>query len=431
MKLIHKHILGLYKFFERKLKYCKLNKEIHKKQLYLSKNLEDQNFGPFYYAWEQRKLGDFGKVQMNKRIFKNQTYTEEEIPFYKIGTFGGVADSFITRSLFEDYRSKYPYPQVGDVLISASGSIGKTVEFTGKDEYFQDSNIVWLKHNSEIDNKFLKHYYTVINWDGIEGSTIKRLYNSNILNTNISKPNVKEQKKIGKLFDKLDDLITLHQRKSDKFTKLTRASKKNLVFKNCMVKLPKITDAWEQRKYEDIGYSLSGGNLSYNDLNEDGINKCILYGELYTQYDTVIKDIVNRTNKFSRTIYKNDILFPQSTTVDALSLISPACMNEEKAETGGVFIIRPYKNIDGNFIAYYTKGNNQQRLKLSKKAQGLTIVHLYYQSIKDETLFAPKYEEQTQISQLLLKLDNLITLHQRELEKLQNLKKAYLEKMFV
>ena len=110
------------------------------------------------YAWEQRKLGDFGKVQMNKRIFKNQTYTEEEIPFYKIGTFGGVADSFITRSLFEDYRSKYPYPQVGDVLISASGSIGKTVEFTGKDEYFQDSNIVWLKHNSEIDNKFLKHY---------------------------------------------------------------------------------------------------------------------------------------------------------------------------------------------------------------------------------------------------------------------------------
>ena len=66
MKLIHKHILGLYKFFERKLKHCKLNNEIHKKQLYLSKNLEDQNFGPFYYAWEQRKLGEVCQITMGQ-----------------------------------------------------------------------------------------------------------------------------------------------------------------------------------------------------------------------------------------------------------------------------------------------------------------------------------------------------------------------------
>ena len=112
-------------------------------------------------------------------------------------------------------------------------------------------------------------------------------------------------------------------------------------------------------------------------------------------------------------IVKNDILFPQSTTVDAYSLISPACLNEEKAETSGVFVIRPYKDINGNFICYYTKGNIKQRKKLSKKAQGLTIVHLYYHSIKDENIMVPNKDEQDKIASVLLNIDNLITLHQR------------------
>ena len=89
-------------------------------------------------------------------------------------------------------------------------------------------------------------------------------------------------------------------------------------------------------------------------------------------------------------------------------------MNEENAQTAGVFIIRPNADIDGNFVSYYTKGNPGQRYKLSTKAQGLTIVHLYYQSIKDELIFVPKLAEQRTISGLFIKLDNLITLHQRE-----------------
>lgn len=144
-------------------------------------------------------------------------------------------------------------------------------------------------------------------------------------------------------------------------------------------------------------------------------HKCVLYGDLYTQYDTTIFKIDRRTNQKGNTIYKNDILFPQSTTVDAYSLISPACLNEKIAETSGVFVIRPSKNIDGNFVAYYSKGNEKQRNKLAKKAQGLTIVHLYYQSIKNETILIPSLIEQKKISSLLIKLDYLITLHQRKL----------------
>ncbi|MDD6640171.1 MAG: restriction endonuclease subunit S [Erysipelotrichaceae bacterium] len=173
-------------------------------------------------------------------------------------------------------------------------------------------------------------------------------------------------------------------------------------------------NVWEQRKYSEIGVPLSGGSLSYDSLDdENGKYYCVLYGDLYTNYDCIIKNIIHKTDFKGNSIIKNDILFPQSTTVDAFSLISPACLNENRAETSGVFVIRPYKNIDGNFICYYTKGNNNQRMKLSKKAQGLTIVHLYYYSIKDETILIPKYEEQIKISSLLIKIDNLITLHQR------------------
>ncbi len=167
----------------------------------------------FTSTWEQRKLGDIGSVSMCKRVFKNQTSDNGDVPFYKIGTFGSVADAFISRELFEEYKSKFSYPEKGDILISASGSIGRTVEFSGKDEYFQDSNIIWLKHNNEIINPFLKQLYSIIKWSGIEGTTIKRLYNENVLKTEIMLPNVEEQKRISSYLDNLDNLITLHQRK--------------------------------------------------------------------------------------------------------------------------------------------------------------------------------------------------------------------------
>ena len=164
-------------------------------------------------SWEQRKLGEIGSVSMCRRIFKEQTSETGDIPFYKIGTFGADPDAFISRELFEEYKSKYPYPQKGDILISASGSIGRTVEFAGNNEYFQDSNIVWLNHDERLSNPFLKCFYSVVKWAGIEGSTIKRLYNDNILNTVICMPSVPEQKRIGLFFENLDNLITLHQRK--------------------------------------------------------------------------------------------------------------------------------------------------------------------------------------------------------------------------
>lgn len=174
--------------------------QIFSKQL---KFKDDNN----YPEWIPKKLGDIGKVVMNKRIYKNETTENGEIPFYKIGNFGKSADTFITREKFNEYKERYPYPKVGDILISASGSIGRTIEYKGEDAYYQDSNIVWLDHNDEVLNKYLKYFYKIVKWSGIEGTTIKRLYNKNILNTKIELPNIEEQQKIGDFLTKYEELI--------------------------------------------------------------------------------------------------------------------------------------------------------------------------------------------------------------------------------
>ena len=163
--------------------------------------------------WAEKKLGNLGSVEMCRRIFKEETSAEFEIPFFKIGTFGGEADTYITREKFEEYKTKFAYPQRGDLLLSASGSIGRVVEYDGDEAYYQDSNIVWLNHHGKINNKFLKAFYEIVSWSGIEGTTIKRLYNKNILETDISLPSLPEQTAIGSLFQDIDQLISLQQRK--------------------------------------------------------------------------------------------------------------------------------------------------------------------------------------------------------------------------
>ena len=178
----------------------------------LSSNLNFFFVSEYAHPWEQRKFKDVGTVSMCKRIFKEETSEEGDIPFFKIGTFGGIPDAFISRELFDEYKSKYSYPEPGDILLSASGTIGRIVEYEGEEAYFQDSNIVWLSHDKSVDNKFLKVLYSIVKWDGIEGSTIKRLYNDNFLKTQFMLPSIEEQKKIGSFFEQLDNLITLHQR---------------------------------------------------------------------------------------------------------------------------------------------------------------------------------------------------------------------------
>lgn len=151
---------------------------------------------------EYKKLGDIGQVKMCKRILKSQTNTIGGIPFYKIGTFGGEANSFISKGLYEEYKEKYSYPKIGEILISAAGTIGRTVVYDGEPAYYQDSNIVWLSHNeSDVLNTFLRYCYELKPWSISSGGTIPRLYNDNILKAKIPVPPLEVQREIVRILD--------------------------------------------------------------------------------------------------------------------------------------------------------------------------------------------------------------------------------------
>jgi type I restriction enzyme S subunit len=152
-------------------------------------------------------LGEVGKVSMCKRVFKHETSSKGEIPFYKIGTFGGEPDAFIAHELYESYRARYPFPQRGDVLLSAAGTIGRAIPYDGQPAYFQDSNIVWLANDESIvKNPYLRYWYSVIDWT-TDGGTIQRLYNENIRQAKIAVPSIAEQERIVAVLDRFDALV--------------------------------------------------------------------------------------------------------------------------------------------------------------------------------------------------------------------------------
>lgn len=154
------------------------------------------------------KIGDIGRICMCKRIMKNQTNSESGIPFYKIGTFGKVADAYISNDVYEEYKKMYSYPKKGDILMSASGTIGRTVVFNGEPSYFQDSNIVWVDNDeTKVFNSYLNYYYQIIEWK-TQGGTIKRLYNNLLAGATIKYPSLEEQCRIVSILDRFESLTT-------------------------------------------------------------------------------------------------------------------------------------------------------------------------------------------------------------------------------
>ena len=369
--------------------------------------------GSFDFSWEQRKLGEIGSVSMCRRIFKEQTSETGDIPFYKIGTFGAEPDAFISRELFEEYKSKYPYPKKGDILISASGSIGRTVEFAGNNEYFQDSNIVWLSHDERLSNSFLKCFYSVVKWAGIEGSTIKRLYNDNILNTVICMPSAPEQEHIGLFFENLDNLITLHQRQPFLHSTPEISLTVQLIH-------PFYTSSWEQRKLSEltsmharIGWQnlrtsefLDSGNymlITGTDFNDGAINFSTCH---YVERERYEQDRNIQIHNGSILITKDGTL-GKVAYVQGLSM--PATLN------AGVFNvqIKDANNVDEKYLFQYLKAPFLMDY-VDKKATGGTIKHLNQSILVDFPVILPQRSEQTLIGAFFQQLDNLITLHQRK-----------------
>ena len=375
-------------------------------------------FPGFTDDWELRKLGELGSVAMNRRIFKDQTSENEEVPFFKIGTFGSKPDAFISRELFEEYKLKYPYPEIGDVLISASGSIGRTVVYQGEDEYFQDSNIVWLKHDNRLDNKFLKQFYSIVKWQGLEGSTIKRLYNKNILDTDISIPSTIEQNKIGMFFEQLDDTIALHQRKLDLLKEQKKGYLQKMFPKNG-AKVPELrfagfADDWEERKLSDIAdrfdnlrVPITASDRKSGDTPYYGANGIQDYVEGFThdgEFILVAEDGANDLKNYPVQYVNGKVWVNNHAHV----------LQGKKTITDNKFLMNSIKNFN---IEPFLVGGGRAKLNAD------VMMKL--------NVLLPTFEEQEKIGSFFKQLDDTITLHQRKLDLLKEQKKGFLQKMFI
>lgn len=169
---------------------------------------KDTELGKIPEEWEVCNLGSIGVPLMCKRIMKWQTNETAGIPFYKIGTFGKQADAFIAPDTWRYMITHFNYPKKGDILISAAGTIGRTVVFDGQPSYFQDSNIVWIDNDEEkVLNPYLEYAYTKIAWS-TDASTISRLYNNNLKSALILFPHDKaEQQRIASALSDADALV--------------------------------------------------------------------------------------------------------------------------------------------------------------------------------------------------------------------------------
>jgi len=382
--------------------------------------------------WEEKRLGDVGSVRMCKRILKEQTSPRGDIPFYKIGTFGGVPDAYISREIFENFRNGYPFPKNGAVLISASGTIGRTVRYNGELAYFQDSNIVWLDNSEKlITDDFLFYLYQLIDWSPSVGA-IQRLYNENILGAQVKFPSIPEQQKIADCLASLDELITLKAQQLDTL----KTHKKGLMQQlfpaegETMPKLrfPEFRDAgeWEGKSVGDFGEVVTGSTPST-------VRREFYGGGIPFVSPADISDLrfVNETKTTLTALGFGETRPIKASSVLVVcigSTIGKVTQNVRDCATNQqINSVIPNIEHSGGFV-YYLLSLNAERIANLAGRQAVPIINkTQFSSVR---LFVPKLGEQERIADCLASIDELITAQTQKLAALKIHKNGLMQQLF-
>ncbi len=379
--------------------------------------------------WEVKKLGELGEVKMCRRVFQYQTSEYGEIPFFKIGTFGKEPDAYICRELFEEFKAKFPYPKVGEILISAAGTIGRIVVYNGDESYFQDSNIVWIENREDIiSNKLLKYVLEVIKYN-TEGGTIQRLYNGILKSTLFVCPPLPEQQAIAEVLSDTDHWITSLE---------DLIAKKQLIKQGAMQKLLTPKQDWEVKKLGDLtkiftkqtGFDYSAyikpslvQTKSENDIpfiqNKDFNNKWI---NLNTDYYIPKNLAIN----FPRILLnEKSLLISISGAIGNIGVYE----RNELAFIGGAIAILKFKNPEIiDWVMYYLKSREGQ-LKLFGNVKAGSHQNLILDDIRKIEIPIPKIEKQTRIATILSDMDAEIEALEQKLIKARQIKQGLMQEL--
>ena len=397
-------------------------------------------FAGFTDPWEQRKLGAMTAVLSAARVHKEEWQTEG-VPFYRssdvMSAFNGTQNEkvFISQELFDRLSSQSGAPQKGDVLVTGGGSVGTPyIVPDNKPLYTKDADLIWIKRHAMIDPEFLYSFFASPIFRAYIQSishvgTIAHYTIEQVKETPLTMPcSIVEQKAIGSFLSNLDHLITLHQRKYDKLCAVKKSMLDKMFPKGGSlypeIRFAGFTDPWEQRKFGDmyavnnerntnceLGYdrTLSIATMTFNGGNgaaDDSLSnyKVIRVGDIAFEGHT------NKVHAYGR--------FVLNDAGDGLMSPRFSCL-------------RPIVEQRYAFWKYYIPREETMRPILVKATKSGTMMNeLVPDDLMRESILVPCLAEQEVIGSCFTQLDHLITLHQRKLELLRNIKKAMLDKMF-
>lgn len=388
--------------------------------------------GPVPVDWEVKRLGEVGEPLMCKRVLKCQTTDSGDIPFYKIGTFGKIADTYISRTLFELFRKQYSYPKKGDILLSAAGTIGRTVVFDGEDAYFQDSNIVWVDNDESIvRNDYLHWYYKVINWQTEDGGIVSRLYNNNLRNSCIAIPPLPEQKAIAEALSDVDALLAAITKLIEKKRAIKQGAMQELL--TGKKRLAGFTGKWVEKRLGDCGSFSKGAGISRAQANSGNI-PAIRYGELYTTHQDYVKAfesfISEDVAKTSTRLTRGDIVFACSgETKEEIGKCAAFIGNEVAYAGGDLIIFSPTDGYDSLFLAFELNAPFCSSQKAAA-GQGDAVVHIRQNSLAELVVHMPiTLAEQQAIASVLSDMDAEIAALEAKRAKYESVKKGMMQEL--
>ena len=389
-------------------------------------------FKGFTDTWEQRKLGDVVQITMGQSP-DGSTYSDEPSDYILVQGNADLQNGWVCPRIWTTQITKKA--DAGDLIMSVrapAGAMGKTAY-----------NAVIGRGVAAIKgNEFIYQLLVKMDADGFWkilscGSTFESLNSENIKNAEVKIPTTGEQIKIGGYFQQLDNLITLHQRKYDKLTNVKKSMLEKMFPKNGSnvpeIRFKGFTEAWEQRKLGEVGETYTGLSGKSKDDFGHGSGKFITYMNVFSNpvassNMTEAIEIDDSQNK----VQFGDVLFTTSSeTPDEVGMSSVWLENAENTYLNSFcFGYRPTTEYNPYYLAYMLRSSSMRK-KITFLAQGISRYNISKNKMMDIEMPIPSIDEQKQIGEYFRNLDNLITLHQRELEKLKNIKKSCLENMFV
>ena len=413
-------------------------------------------FKGFTDPWEQRKLAEIANFSKGVGYSKNDL-CEEGTPIILYGRlYTKYETSIFDVDTFVKEKAGSVYSKGGEVIVPASGETAEDISIASvvvKPGILLGGDLNIVSPTTEYDSAFLAltissgaaHEYLS---SLAQGKSVVHLHNTDIQSVSAKFPTKREQEKIHLLFGKIDTLITLHQRKYEKLVNIKK-SMLDKMFPQNGASVPEIrfkgfTDPWEQRKLDEaFDFTVPNNTLSRAELNqESGSVRNVHYGDVLIKYGSVLDAqndelpfITGRSkDDFKGALLQNgDIIIADTAEDETTGKVCEIVNIQDKDVVAGLhtMVCRPKNKTAEGYFGYYMNSSSYHH-QLLPLMQGIKVLSLSKTNVQKTTVKYPKDKaEQQKIADCLRHIDTLITLHQRKLEKLQNIKKSCLEKMFV